>query len=91
MATDTLFPFYELLVESVFGGIGIAIFAMGIIFAIILMVTRTSRQFTIYWVFFYLITMATFYFGGIALVFGFLITFSYFIYNFIKMLYHDTT
>lgn len=88
MATDILFPFYEVFVESIFGGVGVAIFFIGIILAILLMITRTSKIFTIYWMLFYFLTMVTFYFGGIALVLGFAAGFSLFGYQLYRWLYH---
>lgn len=89
MATDTLLPLYEILVEDIFGGVGMAIIGMAIIMAIMLMLGRTSKVFLVYWILFYLIIMGVLYFGALALVFVFILTGGYFFYNIIRLFFRD--
>ncbi|GAG77890.1 unnamed protein product, partial [marine sediment metagenome] len=54
MATDILFNFYEILVENVFGSVGLAIMAVAAIIVLILLITRNTAVFITYWMLFYL-------------------------------------
>jgi len=79
MVTDILFPFYEILVETIFGNVFLAIIGLGIILSLILFLCRTSWMFVTFWIGFYFIVMFTMYIGALGLVLGFIITFLYFI------------
>ena len=61
MATEVLVPLYEVLVESIFGSIALAIVGMGMIFLLMLIIGKSSKQFLVYWLTFYIIVMASFY------------------------------
>lgn len=89
MATDVLFPLYEVLVENIFGGVGIAIISMAIILSIMLLVLRTGKMFILSFLIFYALTMTIFYYGSIGLVIGFIITGGSLIYQLVKMIYHN--
>jgi len=84
MATD-IFPIYEVLVESVFGSIGLAIVGVAIVLVLILLICRTSTIFLTYWMIFYFIVMGTLYIGALALVISFMIGFALASYNLIKI------
>jgi hypothetical protein len=79
MTTDILFPFYEILVNNIFGNVLVSLFALGIILWMILAISKTSQAFVIYWLLFYFMVMGTAYLGAIGLVFSFIITFTYFV------------
>ena len=84
MATDVLFNFYEILVENIFGSVGLAIMAVAFAILLILFITRNSTIFIIYWMAFYLMVMGTLYIGAMGLVFMFIISGGVFFYNIIK-------
>ncbi|GAF87502.1 unnamed protein product [marine sediment metagenome] len=83
--TEVLFDMYELLVENIFGSVGLAI--MGVAFAMILILfwTKTSKIFIIYWMMFYFIVMGTAYIGSIALILGFMLASAYAIIAVIRL------
>ena len=86
MATDVVFPLYDILVNNIFGSIALAIIGVGILLALILFITRTSALFLVYWVFlFYGMVMFTFYFGVLGLVLTFIIGVGIITYNLIKL------
>jgi len=85
MATDIIFPLYDILVESIFGSVGFAIVGIAIVLAAILFITRTSSIFITRWLMFYFAVMGTLYIGAIALVFVFMLEFSLAIYKAIKI------
>ena len=86
MAIDVVFPLYEILVESIFGSLGLAIIGIAVILSLILMITRTSLLFLFYWVIiFYGVTMFTFYFGILGLVLAFIIGGLLVAYNILKL------
>ncbi|GAG57363.1 unnamed protein product [marine sediment metagenome] len=85
MATDILFNFYEILVENVFGSVGLAIMAVAAIIVLILLITRNTAVFITYWMLFYLMVMGTLYIGAMGLVFMFIISAGIFFYNIIKL------
>jgi|TARA_B100001971_G_scaffold212899_1_gene244336 hypothetical protein len=70
MATDILFNFYELLVENIFGSVGVSIVGIGFLLFLIMSITRSTSIFMSVWFFFYLVVMGTFYLGSTALVFA---------------------
>ncbi len=86
MATDIIFPLYEVLVESIFGSVGLAIVGVAIILALILFTTRASTIFIFYWMLFYFMVMGTLYIGALGLVFAFILGFGLTAYNLIKLL-----
>lgn len=85
MATDVLFNFYEILVNSLFGNIFLAIIGVGLVISLILFLTKTSTIFFMYWMFFYFLVMFTLYFGALGIVFAFLLVTSMLVYNIIKI------
>ena len=84
MAVDIVFPLYDILVESIFGSVGLAIIGVAIIIALILFITRTSTIFITYWMMFYFMVMGRLYIGALGLVFAFILGFGLTAYNLIK-------
>lgn len=84
MATDVLFNFYEILVENIFGSIGIAIVGMLAVIVLILVVTKSSKTFILFWTLFYALVMLTYYFGSLGVMIGFLFSVVFFIYSFVR-------
>ena len=80
-----LFDLYHLLVNMVFGSVGVAIIGMAIILALMLMLGRSSLVFMFMWLVVYLITMSVLYFGGIAFVLAFIVGFMYLITSLIRL------
>jgi len=70
--TEILFDFWELLVENVFGSVGMAILGVAIALSLILFITRTSKIFIIFWMGFYFTVMVTLYIGALGLVIAFI-------------------
>jgi hypothetical protein len=70
MTVDVMFPLYNLLVNNIFGSMGLAIIGVGVTLLLILIVTRsTSPIFLMMWMLFYFITMFSLLpFGTLALV-----------------------
>ncbi len=85
MATDILFPFYEILVNNIFGSVGLSILAIGGIIAVILMLGKTSWVLLTFWMIFYFLVMATMYFGALALVLTFFIIMLYTIISLMRL------
>lgn len=88
MATD-VFPIYEVLVENVFGSVGLAIMGVALVLLLIMFLTRTSTIFLIYWMMFYFLVMGTLYFGALGLVLAFLISATYFTISLTRTLFPD--
>jgi len=86
MATDILFPFYDILVNTIFGSVFLAIFVLGVILALLLFISRTSWMFVIFWIGFYFMVMISLYVGALGLVLGFLIVFIYFMVSLLRLL-----
>ena len=86
---DTLFPLYELLVESIFGSVGLAIVGIAVVLAIILLICRTSGLFLAYWMMFYFMVMGTLYLGAVGLVISFLLAFAMIVYNVYKTWFRE--
>jgi len=86
MATDILFPFYDILVNTIFGSVFLTIFALGVILALLLFISRTSWMFVIFWIGFYFMVMISLYVGALGLVLGFLIVFIYFMVSLLRLL-----
>ena len=70
MPGEVLIPLYELLVESIFGSIALAIIGVGVILFLLLVVGKSSTKFIVYWMSFYIIVTASFY-NTIFLMLGF--------------------
>lgn len=77
MASDILFPFYDVLVNSIFGSIGLAIIGIAVIITLILFLCRTGWTFVTFWMIFYFMVMGVGYIGSLALVFSFFIVTAY--------------
>ena len=86
MATDILFPFYDILVNTIFGSVFLAIFVLGVILALLLFISRTSWMFVIFWIGFYFMVMISLYIGALGLVLGFLVVFIYFMVSLLRLL-----
>ncbi len=84
MATD-VFPIYDILVESIFGSVGVAIMGVALVLILILLISRSTGTFIAYWMLFYFMVMGTIYIGAIGLIFAFLIGFGLTAYNVIKL------
>ena len=65
-----VFPIYDILVNNVFGSIGLAVMGVAFAILIILLLSRSSTVLTINWMMFYFVVMGTMYFGALALVRG---------------------
>jgi len=70
--TEILFDFYEILVQNIFGSVGLAIMGVALVLVIILFLTKTSLEFIYYWMAFYFIVMGALYIGALAFVIGFI-------------------
>lgn len=88
MAIDVL-PIYEILVDDIFGSVGLAIIGILGILILIMFITRVSRVFIWYWISFYLIVMGTLYLGAIGMVMGFLFSLAYFFTAFIRTFFRE--
>jgi len=85
MATDILFPFYDVLVNTIFGSIGLAIVAFAAIIAIILFLCRTGWTFLTFWMMFYFLVMSVMYIGALGLVLVFFIVTAYAVVSFMRL------
>jgi len=65
-----IFPVYDILVNNVFGSIGLAVMGVAFAMLIILLLSRSSTILTINWLMFYFVVMGTMYYGATALVLG---------------------
>ena len=86
MVTEILFPFYELLVENIFGSIGLAIVGVAALIMIILFLTRTSWTFLVFWMMLYFLVMGTLYIGALGLVLMFFIVTAYTIVSLMRLI-----
>lgn len=84
MPTD-VFPIYDVLVESVFGSVGLAIMGVALVLILILLISRSTGTFVAYWMLFYFMVMGTLYIGALGLVFAFIVAFGLTTYNIIKL------
>lgn len=89
MSTDILFPFYEVLVNTIFGSIALSIMGIGVILILMLALCRTSWVFISYWMLFYFGVMGTMYVGGIALLFLFMLATMYLVTELTRMFFSD--
>jgi len=83
MATE-IFPIYDILVNSVFGSVGLAIMGIGFVMMIILFLSKVSKEFIMVWMGFYLVVMGTYYVGALGMIFGFIVSVVYMFIAFIK-------
>ena len=83
MTVDT-FPIYELLVESIFGSVGLALLGVALAMFLILALTRTTTVFISYWMLFYLSVVMVMYLGGIGWILMYVLAGSYLIWNIVK-------
>lgn len=86
MASDVLFPFYDVLVNSIFGGIGLTIVALAAIIALILFLCRTGWTFLTFWLMFYFLVMGVMYIGALGLVLVFFIVTAYALVSLMRLI-----
>ena len=84
MTTDILFPFYEILVNTIFGSVALAIAMLAVVIFLILAICRTSWPFIIFWMVFYFMVMATMYVGALGLVLSFIMVLIYALVAFMR-------
>jgi len=84
--TDLLFPFYEILVENIFGSVGLALLGLAMIMLLILFICKTSWNFIIFYITFYAMVTLTFYVGAIGIVLMFILSLTYAVTAIIKFI-----
>lgn len=84
MATEYLFDFYSVLVENVFGSVGLAIIGVAAVIFLILAICRSSMTLIVYWLMFYALIMATFYVGTLGLLFAWIFSGTYLAYAILR-------
>jgi hypothetical protein len=89
MATDVIFPFYDILVNILFGSIGVSLVAVALIMVLILALCRSSWVFILYWMAFYLMVVTTLYLGGLGMVLCFIVVATYFVTQIIRLMFPD--
>lgn len=89
MAADLLFPMYDILVNIIFGSVGLALAALAIVMVIILALCKTSWVFIVYWLLFYAMVAITMYVGAIGLVLSFILAGAYFFIQVIRLMFPD--
>jgi hypothetical protein len=90
MATpDLLFPMYDILVNTIFGSVGLSLAALAAVMAIILALCRTSWVFILYWLMFYIMVAISLYIGALGLVISFIIVAAYFVVQIVRIVYPD--
>jgi hypothetical protein len=85
--TEVLFDFYEILVENIFGSVGLAIMGIALVIILLLFILRTSAIFILQWMIFYFIVMGTLYIGALGLVLGGFIAISYTLIAIIRFIF----
>jgi len=92
MATEptSVFDFYYVMVEVLFGSVFVSGLAMAFLLTVICLLGRMSLATTVIWVIFFGLCFSVGYVGAFALVPGFIITFIYMAYSMIKFVYPDT-
>ena len=85
MTTDVLFPIYEVLVQNIFGSVGIAIMAVGLVLFVILALFRVSRTFIILWLIYYFSLMSVVYNGALITVIAGAFAFVWIMYSILKI------
>ena len=86
MATDLLFPFYDILVNQLFGSIGLSIVAMAGVIVLILFLCRSGWTFITFWLMFYFLVMSIGYTGALGLVLMFIVVTAYSTYAFMRLI-----
>jgi hypothetical protein len=86
---DVTFPIFEVLVNYIFGSIGLALVFVFAVIILILALCKTSWVFIIYWSIFYITVMMTFYLGGIGLVLMAMLSLFYLIAQIIRLVFPD--
>jgi hypothetical protein len=89
MTTDILFPFYDILVNTIFGSIGVSLVAVGIIMILILGLCRCGWTFIAYWMTFYVMVVTTLYLGGLGMVLCFVVVATYFVTQIVRLAFPD--
>jgi hypothetical protein len=89
MVSEILFPFFDIMVNTIFGSIGLSLAALAVIMVIILALCRTSWVFMLYWMMFYIMVTFTFYLGLIGIVITLIITGIYFITQIVRLFFPD--
>jgi hypothetical protein len=77
LMTEILFDFYEILVQNIFGSVGMAIMGVALVIFLILIITRCSPAFIIYWMLFYFAVMGGNYLGALGILIVFVIAMIY--------------
>jgi len=77
MVTDILFPFYEILVNTIFGSVILATIVLAVIIFFILAICKTSWPFIVFWLMFYFMVMGTLYIGALGMVLVFILVLIY--------------
>ena len=85
MATDILFPLYDVLVNNIFGSVGLAIAGLAVIIILILAICRTGWSFTVLWIIFYFMVMSSLYVGALGMVLSFILISIYTLYSLLKL------
>lgn len=84
-----LFDLYHLLVEVIFGNIGVSIIGVGFVLMFILLICRTSMIFFVLWMSFYFGVMGTLYLGGFAMVLIVMIGFTFLMISIIRLWFRE--
>lgn len=86
---DFLFPMYDILVNTIFGSIGLSLLVIGGVITMILALCRTSWVFILYWLMFYVMVAVSLYLGALGLVISFILVTLYFTVQIIRLAYPD--
>ena len=89
MTTDLLFPFFDIMVNTIFGSIGLSLVALAAIMAIILGLCKTSWVFILYWMMFYAMVVITLYVGALGMVLMVMIAGIYFMTQMMRIFSPD--
>jgi hypothetical protein len=89
MATDLLFPFFDIMVNTIFGSVGLSLAALAIVIVIILGLCKTSWVFMLYWMMFYFMVVFTYYIGALGIVIMLLLAGMYFITQMVRIFFPD--
>jgi len=82
---EFLFDLYDLLVSNIFGSVVVAALALAAVITIIFLICRVRPNILAIWLLFYAIAMATMTLGGLALLFGFLLSVFALIFQIFKL------
>ena len=87
--SEYLFDFYELLVENIFGSILLAIFAVGVIMTIFLLMAKVRQSFFVVWLTFYFGVMMALYLGALGMIVLFIASVISFSFPILRMIGGD--